>query len=155
MYGSTELVKHCLGGVGGGVRGKGGRGEWGKTSFIAICGDHLLWVFYKFFLKHTFFKIPDILIPGVFFVFLFYCQLLIQTLILNLFCCSLKEKANVAFIGPNAAAMQAMGDKIQSKLIGKKAGVNIIPGFEGVVKVGIVSISDVCIPITVLVRIKW
>lgn len=44
------------------------------------------------------------------------------------------EKANVAFIGPNAAAMQAMGDKIQSKLIGKKAGVNIIPGFEGVVK---------------------
>lgn len=44
------------------------------------------------------------------------------------------EKANVAFIGPNAAAMQAMGDKIQSKLIGKKAGVNIIPGFQGVVK---------------------
>lgn len=33
------------------------------------------------------------------------------------------------------AAIQAMGDKIQSKLIGKKAGVNIIPGFEGVVKV--------------------
>ena len=40
----------------------------------------------------------------------------------------------MAFIGPNAAAMQAMGDKIQSKLIGKKAGVSIIPGFEGVVK---------------------
>lgn len=34
--------------------------------------------------------------------------------------------------------MQAMGDKIQSKLIGKKADVNIIPGFEGVVKVSIV-----------------
>ncbi|XP_073256263.1 propionyl-CoA carboxylase alpha chain, mitochondrial-like [Porites lutea] len=44
------------------------------------------------------------------------------------------EKAGVTFIGPNAAAMQAMGDKIQSKLIGKKAGVSIIPGFEGVVK---------------------
>ena len=43
----------------------------------------------------------------------------------------------MAFIGPNAAAIQAMGDKIQSKLIGKKAGVNIIPGFEGVVKVGV------------------
>ena len=43
----------------------------------------------------------------------------------------------MAFIGPNAAAMQAMGDKIQSKLIGKKAGVNIIPGFEGVVKVSV------------------
>ena len=40
----------------------------------------------------------------------------------------------MTFIGPNAAAMQAMGDKIQSKLIGKKAGVSIIPGFEGVVK---------------------
>ncbi|CAH3146283.1 unnamed protein product [Pocillopora meandrina] len=44
------------------------------------------------------------------------------------------EKAGITFIGPNAAAIQAMGDKIQSKLIGKKAGVNIIPGFEGVVK---------------------
>ena len=43
----------------------------------------------------------------------------------------------MAFIGPNAAAIQAMGDKIQSKLIGKKAGVSIIPGFEGVVKVGV------------------
>ena len=39
--------------------------------------------------------------------------------------------------------MQAMGDKIQSKLIGKKAGVNIIPGFEGVVKVSIMLIQDV------------
>ncbi|KAL9965794.1 hypothetical protein ACROYT_G029641 [Oculina patagonica] len=47
---------------------------------------------------------------------------------------SMLEKAGVAFIGPKASAMQAMGDKIQSKLIGKKAGVNIIPGFEGVVK---------------------
>lgn len=27
-----------------------------------------------------------------------------------------------------------MGDKIQSKLIAKEAGVNIIPGFDGVVK---------------------
>ena len=94
-------------------------------------------MFYKFFLKHTFFKIPDclfplfdILIPGVLFVFLFYCQLLIQTLILNLFCCSLKEKANVAFIGPNAAAMQAMGDKIQSKLIGKKLVLTLFLGLK-------------------------
>ena len=37
--------------------------------------------------------------------------------------------------------MQAMGDKIQSKLIGKKAGVNIIPGFEGVVKVSSVLVQ--------------
>ena len=48
---------------------------------------------------------------------------------------SFQENADVAFIGPKASAMQAMGDKIQSKLIGKKAGVSIIPGFEGVVKV--------------------
>ena len=27
-----------------------------------------------------------------------------------------------------------MGDKIQSKLIAKEAGVNIIPGFDGTVK---------------------
>ena len=47
-----------------------------------------------------------------------------------------QEGAGIAFIGPNTRAMEAMGDKIQSKLIGKKAGVNIIPGFEGVVKVG-------------------
>ena len=33
--------------------------------------------------------------------------------------------------------MRAMGDKIESKLIGKKAGVSIIPGFEGVVKVNL------------------
>jgi len=41
--------------------------------------------------------------------------------------------------------MQAMGDKIQSKLIGKKAGVNIIPGFEGVVKVrqSVVMMQDI------------
>ena len=46
-----------------------------------------------------------------------------------------QEKENITFIGPNAQSMMSMGDKIQSKIIGKKAGVNIIPGFEGVVKV--------------------
>lgn len=44
------------------------------------------------------------------------------------------EDANVAFIGPNAQAMAAMGDKIQSKIIAKKAGVHTIPGFNGVVE---------------------
>jgi len=62
-----------------------------------------------------------------------------------LFSCYQKEKAGVAFIGPKASAMQAMGDKIQSKLIGKKAGVNIIPGFEGVVKVSIVLMKGVVV----------
>ena len=31
--------------------------------------------------------------------------------------------------------MQAMGDKIESKVVARKADVNIIPGFDGVVKV--------------------
>ena len=61
----------------------------------------------------------------------------------DLFLSYQKEKAGVAFIGPKASAMQAMGDKIQSKLIGKKAGVNIIPGFEGVVKVSVVLMQGV------------
>ncbi|PVZ97463.1 hypothetical protein BB558_003036 [Smittium angustum] len=43
------------------------------------------------------------------------------------------EANNVTFIGPGEYAMQAMGDKIQSKIIAKEAGVNIIPGFNGVV----------------------
>ena len=34
--------------------------------------------------------------------------------------------------------MQAMGDKIESKVVAKKADVNIIPGFDGVVKVYVI-----------------
>lgn len=41
---------------------------------------------------------------------------------------------NVVFIGPDTHAIQAMGDKIESKLLAKKAKVNTIPGFDGVVK---------------------
>ncbi|XP_033865733.1 propionyl-CoA carboxylase alpha chain, mitochondrial-like [Acipenser ruthenus] len=40
----------------------------------------------------------------------------------------------VTFIGPDTHAIQAMGDKIESKLIAKDAKVNTIPGFDGVVK---------------------
>ncbi|XP_031733121.1 propionyl-CoA carboxylase alpha chain, mitochondrial [Anarrhichthys ocellatus] len=40
----------------------------------------------------------------------------------------------VAFIGPDTHAIQAMGDKIESKLIAKTAKVNTIPGYDGVVK---------------------
>ncbi|XP_051840034.1 propionyl-CoA carboxylase alpha chain, mitochondrial [Antechinus flavipes] len=40
----------------------------------------------------------------------------------------------VTFIGPDTHAIQAMGDKIESKLLAKKAKVNTIPGFDGVVK---------------------
>ncbi|KAJ1723941.1 hypothetical protein LPJ53_001750 [Coemansia erecta] len=44
------------------------------------------------------------------------------------------DAAGVAFIGPKEDAMAAMGDKIQSKIIAKKAGVNTIPGYDGVVR---------------------
>ncbi|EDV29615.1 uncharacterized protein TRIADDRAFT_49717 [Trichoplax adhaerens] len=40
----------------------------------------------------------------------------------------------VTFIGPPAKAIEAMGDKIESKLLAKNAKVNTIPGFDGVVK---------------------
>lgn len=41
------------------------------------------------------------------------------------------EKAGIAFIGPHGDAMDAMGDKINSKIIAKNAGCFVIPGFEG------------------------
>ncbi|UYV79646.1 PCCA [Cordylochernes scorpioides] len=44
------------------------------------------------------------------------------------------EDAGISFIGPNARAIHAMGDKIESKRIAKEAGVNVIPGFDGVVQ---------------------
>uniref|UniRef100_A0A8C4VW90 Propionyl-CoA carboxylase alpha chain, mitochondrial n=1 Tax=Gopherus evgoodei TaxID=1825980 RepID=A0A8C4VW90_9SAUR len=40
----------------------------------------------------------------------------------------------VTFVGPDTHAIQAMGDKIESKLLAKNAKVNTIPGFDGVVK---------------------
>ncbi|XP_073899145.1 propionyl-CoA carboxylase alpha chain, mitochondrial isoform X2 [Castor canadensis] len=41
---------------------------------------------------------------------------------------------DIIFIGPDTRAIQAMGDKIESKLLAKKAKVNTIPGFDGIVK---------------------
>jgi len=38
------------------------------------------------------------------------------------------EKAGLAFIGPSPAAIAAMGDKIESKKLAEKAGVNGVPG---------------------------
>ncbi|XP_072035304.1 propionyl-CoA carboxylase alpha chain, mitochondrial-like isoform X2 [Amphiura filiformis] len=40
----------------------------------------------------------------------------------------------IIFIGPGTQAIQAMGDKIESKIVAKNAGVNTIPGFEKVIK---------------------
>ncbi len=38
------------------------------------------------------------------------------------------DKEGIAFIGPPAGAIAAMGDKIESKKLAKEAGVNIVPG---------------------------
>uniref|UniRef100_A0A6B2KZI5 Propionyl-CoA carboxylase alpha chain, mitochondrial n=1 Tax=Arcella intermedia TaxID=1963864 RepID=A0A6B2KZI5_9EUKA len=44
------------------------------------------------------------------------------------------EKNNIVFIGPGSHAISAMGDKIESKKLAKEAGVNVIPGYMGVVE---------------------
>ncbi|ODP36220.1 acetyl-CoA carboxylase biotin carboxylase subunit [Sphingomonas turrisvirgatae] len=41
--------------------------------------------------------------------------------------------AGIAFVGPPPAAIAAMGDKIESKKLAKAAGVNVVPGFVGVI----------------------
>jgi len=41
------------------------------------------------------------------------------------------DKAGIAFIGPPPKAIAAMGDKIESKKLAAKAGVNIVPGYLG------------------------
>ncbi|RHY64032.1 hypothetical protein DYB30_001804 [Aphanomyces astaci] len=51
----------------------------------------------------------------------------------KLFCDAL-DKAGVTFIGPGFHAIEAMGDKIESKQIAIDAGVNTIPGFQGVIQ---------------------
>jgi propionyl-CoA carboxylase alpha chain len=41
------------------------------------------------------------------------------------------EAEGIAFIGPPASAIAAMGDKIESKRIAAQAGVNVVPGSAG------------------------
>lgn len=41
------------------------------------------------------------------------------------------ESANLTFIGPSAASIRAMGDKAESKIRMKEAGVPTVPGAEG------------------------
>ncbi len=43
------------------------------------------------------------------------------------------EKEGVAFIGPPASAIEAMGDKITSKKIAAEAGVSTVPGYMGLI----------------------
>ncbi|MFN7004130.1 MAG: acetyl-CoA carboxylase biotin carboxylase subunit, partial [Roseinatronobacter sp.] len=42
-------------------------------------------------------------------------------------------KAGVAFIGPPAGAIEAMGDKITSKKLAAEAGVSTVPGYMGLI----------------------
>ena len=44
------------------------------------------------------------------------------------------EAEGIAFIGPPASAIAAMGDKIESKKLAKEAGVNVVPGFVGEIR---------------------
>ena len=44
------------------------------------------------------------------------------------------EKEGVAFIGPPAGAIEAMGDKITSKKLASEAGVSTVPGYMGLIK---------------------
>ena len=44
------------------------------------------------------------------------------------------DKCGIKWIGPNAAAMEAMGDKANAKIAMMKAGVPVVRGSEGVVK---------------------
>ncbi|VEN39020.1 unnamed protein product [Callosobruchus maculatus] len=44
------------------------------------------------------------------------------------------ESENISFIGPSANSITGMGDKLESKRLAAAAGVNTIPGFDGVVK---------------------
>jgi propionyl-CoA carboxylase alpha chain len=43
-------------------------------------------------------------------------------------------REGITFIGPNIHAIKMMGDKITSKKLAQKAGVNTIPGFTGVIE---------------------
>ena len=44
------------------------------------------------------------------------------------------EDLGVAFIGPPASAIEAMGDKITSKKLAQEAGVNTVPGYMGLIE---------------------
>ncbi len=48
--------------------------------------------------------------------------------------CEALDAAGITFIGPGVKAIESMGDKITSKLIAEKAGVNTIPGYTDVVR---------------------
>lgn len=61
--------------------------------------------------------------------------------------------AGLTWVGPPAAAVRAMGDKVQSKAIATAAGVNVIPGYVGVVD-GVAAAVDVAESIGYPVMVK-
>ncbi len=44
------------------------------------------------------------------------------------------DKAGITFVGPNVKAIEAMGDKIESKKLAAKANVSTVPGHLGVIE---------------------
>ncbi len=48
--------------------------------------------------------------------------------------CAALEKEGIVFIGPEARAIEAMGDKIESKKFANAAKVNTVPGYLGVIE---------------------
>ena len=48
--------------------------------------------------------------------------------------CQALSAAGITFIGPGVRAIEAMGDKITSKVLAEQAGVNVIPGYTDVVE---------------------
>ena len=44
------------------------------------------------------------------------------------------EKEGIILIAPPVDAIKKMGDKIESKKIAKKAGVSVVPGYDGIIK---------------------
>src|SRR5450432_788861 len=42
--------------------------------------------------------------------------------------------AGIVFIGPNVRAIEAMGDKIESKKFASAAGVSTVPGYLGIIE---------------------
>lgn len=61
--------------------------------------------------------------------------------------------AGLTWVGPPASAVRAMGDKVQSKSIATAAGVNVIPGYVGVVD-GVAAAVDVAESIGYPVMVK-
>ncbi|QDK39849.1 acetyl/propionyl/methylcrotonyl-CoA carboxylase subunit alpha [Bdellovibrio sp. NC01] len=41
------------------------------------------------------------------------------------------EKAGITFIGPSAEAIRSLGDKVHCKELAKKAGLPLVPGYQG------------------------